>query len=373
MKEKSKKEESAPPASAKPAAPSNSSAKPSSAPQKKEPVPSLLTHPLKTFSVFFQLLPGDIIYYIVQYYRLIFISILFYIGCTFVEKSKVAPNLTASLSEKLAFALYWIGLGVLSSIGLGTGMHTFVLYLGPKIAAFVMASWECKALALFKPSRYSVSPEFFCPPSSHKADLTFWNLFRAMQPEALLWGIGTALGELPPYLISRSAAMAGEESDPAREQPSSTLLARAYQIVKDHIEKHAFWTVLLLASVPNPLFDLAGLTCGHLLVPFYVFACATLIGKAGIKAHLQLAFVTYIFMGTHMEGVLDWIKNHVSAWLGRTVSDLIHKQRKVLVHKIPPNAQTNWFSLAWSTLLYLMLGYFLISLINARVKLFYKG
>lgn len=29
---------------------------------------------------------------------------------------------------------YWILLGVASSIGLGTGLHTFVLYLGPWIA-----------------------------------------------------------------------------------------------------------------------------------------------------------------------------------------------------------------------------------------------
>ena len=30
--------------------------------------------------------------------------------------------------------LYWIVLGIASSIGLGTGLHTFVLYLGPWIA-----------------------------------------------------------------------------------------------------------------------------------------------------------------------------------------------------------------------------------------------
>ena len=31
--------------------------------------------------------------------------------------------------------LWWVGLGVLSSVGLGTGLHTFILYLGPHIAA----------------------------------------------------------------------------------------------------------------------------------------------------------------------------------------------------------------------------------------------
>ena len=30
---------------------------------------------------------------------------------------------------------WWVGLGVLSSVGFGTGLHTFLLYLGPHIAA----------------------------------------------------------------------------------------------------------------------------------------------------------------------------------------------------------------------------------------------
>lgn len=38
------------------------------------------------------------------------------------------------------FCLYWIILGVASSIGLGTGLHTFVLYLGPHIAKVAMTA-----------------------------------------------------------------------------------------------------------------------------------------------------------------------------------------------------------------------------------------
>lgn len=38
----------------------------------------------------------------------------------------------------LYFGSYWILLGVASSIGLGTGLHTFVLYLGPHIAKTVI-------------------------------------------------------------------------------------------------------------------------------------------------------------------------------------------------------------------------------------------
>lgn len=41
-------------------------------------------------------------------------------------------------------------------------------------------------------------------------------------------------------------------------------------------------------QIPNPLFDLAGITCGHFLVPFWTFFGATLVGKAVIKMHIQV-------------------------------------------------------------------------------------
>lgn len=41
-------------------------------------------------------------------------------------------------------------------------------------------------------------------------------------------------------------------------------------------------------QVPNPFFDLAGITCGHFLVPFWTFFGATLIGKAILKMHIQV-------------------------------------------------------------------------------------
>jgi hypothetical protein len=39
-------------------------------------------------------------------------------------------------------------LGIASSIGLGTGLHTFVLYLGPYIAKVSLFSQECGHLPL---------------------------------------------------------------------------------------------------------------------------------------------------------------------------------------------------------------------------------
>jgi len=37
------------------------------------------------------------------------------------------------VNEFSYFAAYWLILGIASSIGLGTGLHTFILYLGPHI------------------------------------------------------------------------------------------------------------------------------------------------------------------------------------------------------------------------------------------------
>ena len=47
-----------------------------------------------------------------------------------------------------------------------------------------------------------------------------------------------------------------------------------------------YFTIYL--QIPNPLFDLAGITCGHFLVPFWTFFGATLIGKAVIKMSIQV-------------------------------------------------------------------------------------
>ena len=68
-----------------------------------------------------------------------------------------------SWEEYLAWCGWWVGLGILSSVGLGTGLHTFLLYLGPHIAAVTMAAYECGSLEL-------PSPPYHClrPPALHR-------------------------------------------------------------------------------------------------------------------------------------------------------------------------------------------------------------
>jgi hypothetical protein len=45
------------------------------------------------------------------------------------------------------------------------------------------------------------------------AGVTFWQIYRKVWLTAVLWGAGTAVGEVPPYFLSYQAAVAGTRND----------------------------------------------------------------------------------------------------------------------------------------------------------------
>lgn len=117
--------------------------------------------------------------------------------------------------------------------------------------------------------------------------------------ESFMWGAGTAIGELPPYFMARAAALSqreDEEQDEELQEFEDLLKAekkglnslsfgdRMKILIFKGIKKVGFWGILLCASIPNPLFDLAGITCGHFLVKFWTFFGATLIGMFILKS-----------------------------------------------------------------------------------------
>ena len=178
-----------------------------------------------------------------------------------------------------------------SSIGLGTGLHTFMLYLGPHIAKVTMVANECNVVPEYLPSRWNLQHFAECPTVSEGKTIGFLEILFAVQLEAFLWGFGTAIGELPPYFVARAARLAGKEEEELEELKSAdkmTLMLRAKKFLYILLQKYAFITVMLCASIPNPLFDLAGIICGHFLISFWTFFGSTMIGKAVIKVHLQV-------------------------------------------------------------------------------------
>ncbi|CAG2181302.1 unnamed protein product, partial [Oppiella nova] len=198
------------------------------------------------------------------------------------------------------------GLGILSSVGLGTGLHTFLLYLGPHIASVTLAAYECDSLDFPSPP---YPDEIICPvPTPGVAPIlsavSVWTIMSKVRLEAFMWGAGTALGELPPYFVARAHRLSGEDEEELDQDIADEITGSSGAVVPNAgnrrsmaqrfranmihlVTKVGFFGILACASIPNPLFDLAGITCGYSLVPFWTFFGATLIGKAVIKMHIQ--------------------------------------------------------------------------------------
>ncbi|CAG9104822.1 unnamed protein product [Plutella xylostella] len=426
----------------------------------------------------------------------------------------------------LAWWGWWVGLGVCSSVGLGTGLHTFLLYLGPHIARVTLAAYECRsaafprppypheiicpanvpadatvsiweimslvrmesmlwgagtALGSCRPTSWRAPPACPAPPPTTRpapptareraavieavvssavvpqARVSVWEMMSLVRMESMLWGAGTALGELPPYFMARAARLSGAAahhetsaadsaafmmnrdivssilsiSGPARELavvieavvasavvPQARVsvwemmslvesmlwgagtalgelppysMARAARLsgaaahhetsatdscsiecgcsssaglrlgghvagahgehavgrgtalgelppylptggkvfVEKLVQRVGFFGILACASVPNPLFDLAGITCGHFLVPFWTFFGATVLGKAVIKMHIQKVFVIVAFNESLVGQAIAIVERmpYIGPYLGTTLLEFLRTQK----------------------------------------------
>ncbi|KAE8723854.1 Vacuole membrane protein KMS1 [Hibiscus syriacus] len=306
------------------------------------------------------------------------------------------------VSKYVRFGLWWIALGVASSIGLGSGLHTFVLYLGPHIALFTIKAMQCGRIDLKSapydtiqlkrgPSWLDKPCREFGPPlfsSSHGSRVPISSILPQVQVESILWGLGTALGELPPYFISRAGSRidALEEMDHSSSEDNGVIATRLRQIERwllSHSQHMNFFTILVLASVPNPLFDLAGIMCGQFGIPFWKFFLATLIGKAIIKTHMQTVFIISVCNNQ----LLDWIENEL-IWVlsltpgfGSSLPALTAKLHSVkekylaAPHPVPSNSKGKWdfsFTSIWNTIVWLMLMNFFVKIVNATAQRYLK-
>ncbi|KAM5561246.1 hypothetical protein ABKV19_022041 [Rosa sericea] len=307
------------------------------------------------------------------------------------------------LFRYLQFGLWWLALGVASSIGLGSGLHTFVLYLGPHIALFTMKAVQCGRVDLkiapYDTVQLKTGPSWmdrncseYGPPlfsSQQGSRLPLSSILPQVQLEAILWGIGTALGELPPFFISRAARIAGSELEVMKELDSSS--SEDGGVVANHVNRIKLWllshsqylnflTILVLASVPNPLFDLAGIMCGQFGIPFWTFFISTMIGKAFIKTHIQTIFLISVCNNQ----LLDLVENKLIRLLSIFPGfDLIAPKLIAKLHILkekymdgsPPvisNSEVKkWnFSIGsiWNTVVWLMLINFFIKIVSATAQ-----
>jgi len=94
--------------------------------------------------------------------------------------------------------------------------------------------------------------------------------------------------------------------------------------IKSAIVQNGFCTVLMCASIPNPLFDLAGLLCGHFGISFWTFFGAVVMGKAVIKAHIQMLGTIFLFSEHHIERLLSKVEENMP-FMSNTLSEALKK------------------------------------------------
>uniref|UniRef100_A0A8C4DRV4 Vacuole membrane protein 1 n=1 Tax=Dicentrarchus labrax TaxID=13489 RepID=A0A8C4DRV4_DICLA len=285
------------------------------------------------------------------------------------------------MEKKTLWCAYWVGLGILSSVGLGTGLHTFLLYLGPHIASVTLAAYECGSVDFPEPP---YPDQIVCP--QQEGSISLWTIISKVRLEACMWGAGTAIGELPPYFMARAARLSGADPDDEdyqrfeemldQTQSAQDFATRAKVAVQKLIQRVGFLGILACASIPNPLFDLAGITCGHFLVPFWTFFGATLIGKAIIKMHIQKLFVIVTFSRHIVEQMVSLIGAVplLGAALQKPFREYLEAQKAKLHHHAGEGIPTeeSWLSWLFEKVVVIMVCFFVCSIVNSMAQSYAK-
>eukprot|EP00164_Ancoracysta_twista_P006142 GFYU01008494.1.p1 GENE.GFYU01008494.1~~GFYU01008494.1.p1 ORF type:complete len:554 (+),score=142.54 GFYU01008494.1:238-1899(+) len=276
-------------------------------------------------------------------------------------------------------AWYWIGLGFLSSCGFGTGLHTFILYLAPYMVDITIYAIECRVLREDDPP--GSRPE--CDSAHAIATLPpvqFFEIISFCFIPAALWGLGTAIGELPPYFLARAARLGKDDMEllqsvQREDTEDMTVMDRVQHFLYHVLQKYGMVAIFLCASIPNPLFDLAGVTCGHFKVPFWKFFSATALGKAVVKMALQSLSIVALFYASspnsdsYVMMAARWVES-VFTFLPFSLTKLVHAQYdKYDLNKTKEEADTDsMVASLWQGFILLMMGSFVLSMVNAAAQ-----
>lgn len=82
----------------------------------------------------------------------------------------------------------------------------------------------------------------------------------------LVAGVAQPIGELTGYLAGYGGGGAVENRE-------------LYRKLRGWMERHGLLTILVLAAIPNPAFDVAGIIAGALRMPVWKFLLACFLGK----------------------------------------------------------------------------------------------
>ena len=97
-------------------------------------------------------------------------------------------------------------------------------------------------------------------------------------------GVGSGLGELSGYLAGFSGQVVVENT-------------RIYNRIVPWMQKYAPATIFILAAIPNPFFDLAGIASGILKIPMRTFLFWCIAGKI-------IKMLVFAYAGAYS---IDWL------------------------------------------------------------------
>ena len=96
----------------------------------------------------------------------------------------------------------------------------------------------------------------------------------------LITALGASIGELTGFLAGLGGKAFVKENN-------------SYKKIEGWIHRNGFLTIFVLAVIPNPLFDLAGIASGVTGYPMVKFLAATLLGKS-------IKFLILAFLGARL-------------------------------------------------------------------------
>ena len=227
------------------------------------------------------------------------------------------------INHNIYISFYWLGLGILSSIGLGAGLNTGLLFLFPFVSEICINSINCghTNFDLYGDNKFKCEPL--------KNDPSIFLIFLKTIHCVVFWGIGTALGEVPPFYFARKAKLNNSnfKLDYLDKINKNTTLEWINKKMIDFIKKHGFYTILFFASWPNMMFDACGIACGFCLINFKEFISATIIGKAFIKSPTQAFVLIYMIKET----LNKTNKHYFPTFLNNYVELLIKNSKEIIV------------------------------------------
>ncbi|MES1908990.1 MAG: hypothetical protein MHM6MM_001812 [Cercozoa sp. M6MM] len=303
-----------------------------------------------------------------------------------IVAGRLIPGSHTELFDTAEAAIMWTGwwllLGVLSSIGLGTGMHSGLLFLFPFIAKVCLAATTCGN------TDFAVYGDeaFECRNSQEGHWPGYWAVFFKVAYPAFVWGAGTAIGEIPPYVVSRAAKLAGDadaddifaeemgmgdkDKEGSGDQQAGNwgFVNAMRDWMLKYLRSHGFWAILAFASWPNMAFDLCGIACGHFLIPFGTFFGATFLGKAVIKIGMQTAFFVALFSEHLLSAVIALLEVHAPDGIASKVDEFLEAQKRrflegnVSTHEEEPQPL---LARAWGWFMVLFIGGFALSIVHS--------